>query len=164
MDVQNPKQHLIEDILRLLCLLHRSGIGVSRLKERGEDGLALPGVDPQDIRVAQAFVRFLDEMPGGFLIYCADSTEEIIYANCGLLHIFQCETLEEFRAFTGNSFRGVVHPEDLEAVEESIREQVIASQYDLDCVEYRIRRKDGAIRWLEDYGHYTRGESMGSIF
>ena len=35
-----------------------------------------------------------------------------------------------------------------------IQRQIAASQYDLDYVEYRIIRKDGEIRWIEDYGHY----------
>ena len=34
----------------------------------------------------------------------------------------------------------------------------------MDYVEYRIVRKDGSIRWLEDYGHFVRSESLGDIF
>lgn len=108
--------------------------------------------------------NFMDEMPGGFLIYWMDKNEEIIYANKALLRIFQCSTLEEFREYTGNSFRGIVHPEDLEAVEESIKEQINHSQYDFDYVEYRIIRKDGEIRWIEDYGHSLHIDSVGDIF
>lgn len=108
--------------------------------------------------------NFMDEMPGGFLIYWMDKNEEIIYANKALLRIFQCSTLEEFRELTGNSFRGIVHPEDLDAVEESIKDQIAHSQYDLDYVEYRIIRKDGAIRWIEDYGHFLHIDSVGDVF
>jgi len=60
----------------------------------------------------------MDEMPGGFFIYHADGDEEIIYANKALLRMFQCDTMEEFRHLTGNSFKGLVHPDDLEDVEE----------------------------------------------
>ena len=35
---------------------------------------------------------------------------------------------------------------------------------DLDYVEYRIIRKDGEIRWIEDYGHFVRTRSSGDIF
>ncbi len=108
--------------------------------------------------------NFMDEMPGGFLIYWMDKNEEIIYANKALLRMFQCSTLEEFREFTGNSFRGIVHPEDLDEVEESIKEQIAHSQYDLDYVEYRIIRKDGEIRWIEDYGHFLHIDSVGDVF
>ncbi len=121
---------------------------------------------PADWRLhtARGMIRFMDEMPGGFLIYHADQKEEIIYANKALLRICQCDTLEEFRELTGNSFQGFVHPVDLEAVEQSIREQIAKSQYDLDYVEYRIKRKDGTIRWMEDYGHFIHLDSVGDIF
>lgn len=105
----------------------------------------------------------IDQMPGGFLVYRAYGQEEIIYANAALQQIFGCRTLNELRAWTGNSFRGIVHPDDLEAVEESIRQQIADSQYDLDYVEYRIVRRDGEIRWIEDYGHFVR-DKTGDIF
>lgn len=109
-------------------------------------------------------IKFMDEMPGGFFIYHADGDEQIIYANAALLRIFQCSTMDEFKELTGNSFRGMVHHDDLEAVEKSINEQISNSQYNLDYVEYRIVRKDGTIRWLEDYGHFIHSESAGDIF
>lgn len=109
------------------------------------------------------FKKLIDEIPGGFLIYHADGEEEIIYANRALLRIFGCDTLSEFRSHTHNSFRGVVHAEDLDEIERSIAEQIANSQDDLDYVEYRIVRKDGVIRWVEDYGHLVRTE-LGNIF
>ena len=51
--------------------------------------------------------------------------------------------MEEFRAHTKNSFRGLVFHEDLESVERTIWRQVTESQYDLDYVEYRIVTKTG---------------------
>ncbi len=134
---------------------------LGRMWQEGEAALP-PGGPGQD--QAWGFARFLDEIPGGFLIYRADGDEEIIYANKGLLRMFGCDTGEEFRALTNNSFRGMVLPEDLDAVEESIRRQIASSQYDLDYVEYRVRRRDGQIRWLEDYGHFVRSETMGGLF
>lgn len=110
------------------------------------------------------FKRIIDEMPGGFFIYRADESEEIIYANKALFRIFGCETEEEFRALTGSSFKGMVYPEDYQAVERSIKEQVIHSRYDLDYVEYRVTDKNGEIRWLEDYGHYMRSKGAGGLF
>ncbi len=118
----------------------------------------------QQIQAARGVIRFMDEMPGGFLIYHANEEESIIYANKALLRICQCDTLDDFRDLTGNSFQGFVYPDDLHSVERSIKEQVAESQYDLDYVEYRIRRKDGEIRWLEDYGHFIQSNAVGGIF
>ncbi len=110
------------------------------------------------------FKRIIDEMPGGFFIYRADESEEIIYANKALFRIFGCETEEEFKALTGSSFKGMVYPEDYQSVERSIKEQVIHSRYDLDYVEYRVTDKKGEIRWIEDYGHYMRSKGAGGLF
>ena len=118
----------------------------------------------QDVQAANYLKHFADIMPGGFFIYRADEAETLIYANEAMLRIFQCDTMDELREITGNSFRGIVHPEDLEAVEKSIKEQIAQSQYDLDYVEYRIVRKDGVIRWLDDYGHFVHSESVGDVF
>ena len=161
--MEERKRSLIDHILRLLDGLGASGAPLDLLEEgAGREDCAWP--DGQSFRTAHEIMDFMDEMPGGFLIYRAGGGEEILYANQGLLRIFQCETMEEFRALTGNSFRGLVHPEDLEAVEESIWQQVAASQHDLDYVEYRIVRKDGAVRWIEDYGHFVRTESVRGVF
>lgn len=109
-------------------------------------------------------LHILDAMPGGFFMYRADEGEEIIYANTALLRLFGCENSREFRELTGNSFRGIVHPEDYEQVEASIFQQIDQSQYDLDYVEYRIVTRQGETRWVEDYGHYVESESFGRLF
>lgn len=103
-------------------------------------------------------------MPGGFFIYQADEIGEILYINRTMLHIFGCETRAEFEELTGNTFRGLVHPADYESVDKSIENQIENSVYDLDYVEYRIIRKDGTVRWLEDYGHLVNSKLHGEIF
>ena len=107
--------------------------------------------------------RFTDEMPGGFFIYRAAGNEDLLYANEAMQRIFGCDSMKEFQEWVGNSFRGIVHPDDLEEVEQSIVEQIRHSQFDLDYVEYRIIRRDGEVRWVEDYGHFVHN-SEGGIF
>lgn len=103
-------------------------------------------------------------MPGGFFIYHADGDERLIYANQALIQIYGCESLEEFQEFTGFTFPGLVHPEDREGAEQSIRQQIFTGGNDLDYIEYRIVRKDGSIRWIDDYGHFVHTDSYGDIF
>lgn len=106
----------------------------------------------------------LEGMPGGLFIYHADGDEELMYINSAVLRIFGCDTEEEFRSLTGYTFRGMVHPEDIDEVERSIQSQIANSIYDFDYVEYRIIQKDGTIRWIEDYGHFMHTEAYGDIF
>lgn len=108
--------------------------------------------------------RISDRMPGGFFIYRADGSEELIFTNNALLRIFGCNTEAEFRKLTGYTFPGMVHPEDLETVQRSIANQIANSRYDLDYVEYRIIQKDGSVRWVEDYGHFVHTQIYGDIF
>lgn len=146
--MNEPKYHEYHPIEKFLQL---------RQEEQEKMGM-------HDLKITEETMQFMEEMPGGFLIYYADKGEEIIYANKGLVRIFGCDSIEEFRKLTGNTFRGMVHPEDLDAVEESIQMQIAASKYDLDYVEYRIFCKDGSIRWIEDYGHFVHNEVIGDIF
>ena len=103
-------------------------------------------------------------IPGGFFIYHADGDEEVIYANNEVLYLYKCETMEQFRELTGNSFCGMVHPDDLSKVERSIEEQIVKSQRNLDYVEYRIICRDGEVRWVEDFGHFVRSDEYGGVF
>lgn len=97
----------------------------------------------------------LAHMPGGFFVYRADGDEAVVYANEACLRIFGCADQEQFVTLTGGTFPGMVHPEDIEAVEHSISRQIQADRYSMDYVEYRIIRRDGSIRWIEDYGHHV---------
>lgn len=38
------------------------------------------------------------------------------------------------------------------------------SQDDLDFVEYRIIRKDGRVRWIDDYGHYIEADVYNGLY
>lgn len=158
------KHQFVERIMHLLQYLEERRLEIDHVSEGSFSFEDLPCGKRQEFKAALESIRFMDEIPGGFFIYYAGGDERIIFANKGLLRLFQCGTMEEFRELTGNSFKGLVYGEDLEAVERSIQKQIAASQYDLDYVEYRIRRKDGSLRWVEDYGHFVHLDSVGGIF
>ena len=103
-------------------------------------------------------------MPGGFFIYQAAEPETLIYANRAVLRIFGCADLEEFKTLTGFTFRGMVHPEDYRSISESLQQQIGKSEDAMDFIEYRIIRKDGEIRWVNDYGHYSETETYGGVY
>ena len=103
-------------------------------------------------------------MPGGFFIYKAEGEEELIYANHAVFDIFGCDGIEDFKELTGFTFRGMLHPDDYEKIRASITEQIGRSDDNFDYVEYRIIRKDGSVRWVDDYGHYTETQAYGGIY
>lgn len=161
-----PKQDykVIECMLSLLQLLHSQQLELDDLINGEAQERFAAQLGAGELETARGLLAFMDEIPGGFLIYLAGAGEQILYANRGLLRIFRCETIQEFRKWTNNSFRGLVHPDDLDEVEESIKHQIANSQYDLDYVEYRITRRDGSIGWIEDYGHFIRTKAVGDLF
>ncbi len=108
--------------------------------------------------------EFGGHMPGGFFIYRAGGNEELIYANRSVFSIFGCKDLEEFKELTGYTFRGMVHPEDYKRISSSIQDQIENSIDHMDYAEYRIIRKDKAIRWVDDYGHFLNTSTYGGVF
>ena len=108
--------------------------------------------------------EFGGHMPGGFFIYRAGGNEELIYANRSVFSIFGCKDLDEFKELTSYTFRGMVHPEDYKRINSSIHDQIENSIDHMDYAEYRIIRKDKAIRWVDDYGHYLNTSTYGGVF
>lgn len=106
----------------------------------------------------------IEMIPGGYFIYKADESEEIIHVNQAAINIFGCTTIEEFKELTGNSFPGMVHPDDIDEVESIIWEQVKSNVEKYDHVEYRIIRKDGEVRHIADYGKLVDTENYGPVF
>ncbi len=101
-------------------------------------------------------------IPGGFFIYQAGGNEELFYANQTVFELFGCDGPEDFKQLTGYTFRGIVHPDDYDSVTASIHIQIYRGN--LDYVEYRIIRKDGSVRWVDDYGHFTESDVYGGIY
>jgi len=122
----------------------------------------------KSLELNEATLSFVEEigrhMPGGFFIYKAEEPEELLYANRACFEIFGCADLEEFRELTGYTFRGMLYPDDYRTIAASIDDQIHTNEDGMDHVEYRIVRKDGAIRWVDDYGHYTETEEYGGVY
>ena len=103
-------------------------------------------------------------MPGGFFIYKAEGDEELLYANQPVFDIYGCKNLEEFKELTGYTFKGMVHPDDYDKISASIIDQIEGSDENMDYAEYRIIRKDGKVRWVDDYGHYADSNNYGGLY
>ena len=105
-------------------------------------------------------------MPGGFFVYKADESEEIIFANDEFIKIFECEDFDDFMQYTGGTFYGVVHPDDLKRVESQIISQINSpgNQDRFDYVHYRIKTKTGRVRYIEDFGRHVVNKSSSGLF
>ena len=79
------------------------------------------------------------------------------------MQIYECETLEQFRSFTNNSFRGCVAPEDWERTQRIINSQVNTHK-GYDYIQYQIRTRRGRIRKVEDFGRLVHSPDDGDLF
>lgn len=96
----------------------------------------------------------LANMSDAFFIYRATGNQFLFYANSTLMDtIYGYKSSREFIHDVGESFRGMVHPDDYPRVQHEIETQIDASDTNMDYVQYRIIRKDGEVRWVDDVGH-----------
>ena len=119
----------------------------------------------QEDQLVPALRWMAEQVPGGFFVYLADESQRLIYMNNVCLRLFGCEDEAQFRELTGFTFRGMVHPDDFAKIQASIDEQIADSaNHNLDYLEYRIIRRDGTIRWVDDYGHFTHLPGYGDVY
>lgn len=107
--------------------------------------------DPSAPQASSIRGEFLDKFPGGMFRYKTEDEGIIDHVSSGLICLLGCDDEAQFRALTGGTFKGIVHPDDWERVKSSIEEQVSCG--DSDYVRYRIVRADGEVRWVDDWGH-----------
>ncbi|MCR4922968.1 MAG: PAS domain-containing protein [Lachnospiraceae bacterium] len=131
----------------------------SKRRDRYSDGFALTKY------TMPVVWQMADVIPGGFFIYREDEKRELIYASQRVLEIYGCKTLDEFKELTGYTFEGMVYHEDFPEIQTSIDAQIDSEDGDsMDYVVYRIVRKDGKIRWVDDYGHYSYSPDYGDVY
>ncbi len=113
---------------------------------------------------AQVIINGISSMTGGFFIFRADKTEELIYANTALLALAGCENGRQFLDFTGGTISGLIVKRDYEFVKKNIKDQITASPNRFDHVCFRIRTAAGKTEYVESYGRLVEDEVEGPIY
>ncbi len=125
-------------------------------------------MDMRDFAKDNKYVNYFSDcfsyIPGGVFVYRASGDEEILYANRYVIELFECGSPEEFITYTGGSFKGMVHADDLDKVEHTIWSQIRTSDNQFDHVKYRIKTKKGTIKHIDDYGRLFEDPKEGQLF
>ena len=105
-------------------------------------------------------------LPGAFLIYIADKTNDrILFANQELIEFAGCKDFDEFLVYTDQRFRNLIHPEEQDAVETSIWKQIDSEKSgNNDYVKFRFAKKDGTYRPVFDHGRIVKSRYYGNVF
>lgn len=97
----------------------------------------------------------LDGIAGGFTISRADRNFSYEYISPGVAAV-QGYTVEELMAETKGSVFGNVYPDDMQSVEDSMGgREALPETY---MVKYRVRHRDGKLKWVRDRGKKVVGE------
>ena len=100
---------------------------------------------------ANEFLRFVDAIPG--LVAVLTPSGQVDFVNHQLTDYFG-QTLEELRHWGKN---GTVHPEDLQFVADTFSRSITSgTPYE---ITQRLRRADGAYRWIQNNGFPLRGQN-----
>ena len=102
--------------------------------------------------------------PCGYLVYEAEGAKSIRYADENLIHMFGCQNFLDFREYVRGSFSTLVYKDDIDRVKNEIIQQIEQSKDRIDYVKYRIVRRDGVIREIEDIGHKRFIENGVPVF
>lgn len=150
-----------------LQLMHCADAALYEVKLRGKKGSLVydEGFDPE-VRTQLGFaLRDISEnLPGAFIIYKADYTDdEILFANSELIRLAGCENIEEFMTYTQRSFRSLIREDEREGVEQSIWQQIGTGQCN-DYVHFYLKKKDGTYLKVLDHGRIVESGHYGKVF
>ncbi len=103
-----------------------------------------------------------EQVPGGMMVHYADGDQEILYANGFIMRLLECESEEDFLSFTQGSFAGFVCPDDLEDVEQELRDQWNAG-VTADRLHYRVQTRSGQILVVDDFNRLELDPRAGRL-
>lgn len=98
----------------------------------------------------QQIELMMSQLPGGMQISYNDEVYKTKWVSDSLCAMLGYSSPEEYARYTNNDAQGFILSEDFERVRREIAESFCTS--DKYTVEYRVKRKDGTIRWVSDLG------------
>ena len=129
------------------CMAYREGL---RMQIRTQLGFALKDVS--------------ENLPGAFIIYSADKTDdEIFFVNSELLRLLGCKNMDEMFAYTKKSFRNLIREDEQDVIEKSIWEQ-IEGGHSNDYIYFHMRKADGTFLPVLDHGRIVDNSRYGRVF
>lgn len=148
-------------------LMHCADAALYEVKLRGKHGcLEYEQKFRTEIRKQLGFALkdVSENLPGAFIIYKADKTDdEILFANHELLRMAGCENLDELLEYTSRSFRNLIREDERKNVEASIWQQIEQGHLN-DYIYFHMRKEDGSCLQVLDHGRIVENGRYGRVF
>ncbi|SFK91124.1 PAS domain S-box-containing protein/diguanylate cyclase (GGDEF) domain-containing protein [Lachnospiraceae bacterium KH1T2] len=102
-------------------------------------------------------------VPGAILVYQADESGKILFANDELIKMCGCNNFDELIHYSNNSFKGIVSEKDSRVVEKGINDQIYSEEKNMyKC--FRIKTLDGRELWIYAYARLVDNGYHGKVF
>ena len=148
-------------------LMHCADVALYEVKLRGKNGCLAYQEDLRpEIRTQLGFaLRDVSEnLPGAFIIYKADKTDdEILFANRELIRLTGCKSMDDLLGYTRRSFHNLIREDEREMVEQNIWQQ-IEDGHSNDYVCFHLQKQDGTFLPVLDHGRIVENGRYGKIF
>ena len=111
-----------------------------------------------------AFRDISEHLPGAFIIYKADkSDDEILFANREFIRFAGCKNMDELLEYTKRSFRNLIREDERETVEADIWKQIDEGHTN-DYTHFHMKKADGKFIEVLDHGRIVENGRHGRIF
>ncbi len=117
--------------------------------------------NPVDDAIRIAMKEFASNVPGAFILCRAN--QEILLANEAVIKLCECSDERDFKLLTGNTLKGMVHPDDWQAVNAALSDRM-ADSHEAKEITYRILCKDGIVKYVTDLGKLVHTKQFGDLF
>lgn len=148
-------------------LMHCADAALYEVKLRGKHGcLEYKKGFGSEIRTQLGFALkdVSENLPGAFIIYKADKTDdEILFANRELIWLTGCKSMNDLFAYTHRSFYNLIREDERESVEKSIWQQIEKGHFN-DYVYFHLQKEDGTFVRVLDHGRIVENKRYGKVF
>lgn len=148
-------------------LMHCADAALYEVKLRGKHGcLEYKKGFGSEIRTQLGFALkdVSENLPGAFIIYKADKTDdEILFANRELIWLTGCKSMNALFAYTHRSFYNLIREDERESVEKSIWQQIEKGHFN-DYVYFHLQKEDGTFVRVLDHGRIVENKRYGKVF
>lgn len=108
--------------------------------------------------------QFFDVMAGGAFICRRDGKHEILYANEGLAHLFECDDVSNFMDFIGGVYDGMVNASQLRSIWKEVNFQINGRGKKTGHLFYHVRTRKDNVRLVEEHWSVRTAEDGRDLF